>query len=321
MNKQLLGLGKVRILVSSLVVVAVWMAVSGVASAASAQSPCQKQLPAHQKDCTRVLAIVHRGGKSADSITNEDTLKNFKLTYRAYNDIAEADLWPLQENGVKASSNVLAYNHDDTVKRTIDPATLVTAGIVNANQTIITITPEQWAKLRTNGGAKVSTFQQVTEWACSRPRQFRMLNEVKYEFKDPAAIVQQIKNAGCNGQIWFYQKPNASTNCSVKGIDGLRAAAQAAGVKIKFGIKTDGTGCVLSADQLAGYDFVAAAHTLLTKQWISDVHAKGVPIIDLTSTDKTGWKQDIRRGIGSMKGDGIITNGQNKLSKWLGNQQ
>lgn len=288
--------------------------------AATGASPCVQAVPEYADRCYTVLSYVHRGGETATSATTiENTLTAFQQSYVARNDGVEADLWPLQENGVKASSNVLAYNHDRTVGRTIDAASLTSAGVANKNAQVITITPTQWNGLRTKGGAAVSTFQPVTQWACSQSTEFRTLNEIKYAFKDPSMVMQQIKTANCAHQIWFYQAPNAAQGCSLKGLDALSAASTKSGVVAGFGIKYLPQ-CPMTPAQMRQHGtFVTADWQLLTPEWVAQLHAAGLNVMPNGSGGSDQWATLIRNGVGASWGDALITLDQHDLATWLGN--
>lgn len=275
------------VLLASLALVVALASGAPLVVTATEEQPVFKKI---SKQCRQFSVGGHRGMHYPDDITNENTLEAFKQAKNAGATVLEIDSW-------NTSDGVPVVVHDPTWERTIDPTTMD-----GVPEQVKDTSFSQVKQLRTNGGEKVPTLQQVIKWA-GKNRTVTLMVELKWGFTNPKEVAGWVTQH--KAKAWFYQSPHQTWH-TLTGVEALQKYGMRTGVKMQ-------DYHWLSPEQLkeGGYKFVAITAKDMTKKMVKDHRALGIKVYPKNTSTKAVWRAMVSFGV-----DGIIATDPGKLAIW-----
>lgn len=257
-------------------------------------------LPAQQ---VSVGVHAHRGGAG---LAPENTLAAFRNALGMGVDVLEMDLH------VTADGEVVVI-HDPTLERT-------TAGYGYVRTTTLAdlqrLDAGSWFSTKF-AGERVPTLRAVLDLVRgSGNNRVRFNTETKYEPSVPAPpqdfeerTLRVIREAGMTDRVIiqsFYYPSLARTKALDRSV--LTAALRTA---------TDATPDPVAVVRAAPADIYSPSVRLVSRATVDAVHRAGIPIVPWTVDDPSQMERLLEMGIGTLRGDGIITNYPDRLIQVL----
>jgi len=246
---------------------------------------------------------AHRGGAG---LAPENTLAAFRNALAMDVDVLEMDLH------VTADGEVVVI-HDPTLRRTTNGTGYVRAMTLAEIQRFDAGT---WFNVRF-AGERVPTLRAVLDLVrASNNARVRFNIETKYEPSGPPPprdfeerALRVIRDAGMTDRV-VIQSFYYPSLARVKSIDRsvVTAALRAA---------TDVPPDPVAVVKAVPADLYSPSVRLVTRATVEAVHRAGIPIVPWTVDDPAQMERLIEMGIGSLRGDGIITNYPDRLIQVL----
>ena len=246
---------------------------------------------------------AHRGGAG---LAPENTLAAFRNALTMGVDVLEMDLH------VTADGEVIVI-HDPTLERTTTGRGYVRA---TALADLQRLDAGSWFNAQF-AGERVPTLRAVLDLVRgSGNNRVRFNIETKYEPSVPAPpqdfeerALRVIREAGMTDRV-IIQSFYYPSLARVKALDRsvLTAALRAA---------TDAAPEPVAVVRAAPADIYSPSIRLVSRATVDAVHRAGIPIVPWTVDDPTQMERLIEMGIGTLRGDGIITNHPDRLIQVL----
>jgi len=258
-------------------------------------------LPQGQSLAQNVTVDVHahRGGAG---LAPENTLAAFRNALALGVDVLEMDLH------VTADGEVVVI-HDPTLERTTTGHGYVRA---TALADLQRLDAGAWFSAQC-AGERVPTLRAVLDLVRgSGNNRVRFNIETKYEPSVPAPpqdfeerALRVIREAGMTNRVIiqsFYYPSLARTKTLDRSV--ATAALRAA---------TDPIPDPVAVVRAAPADIYSPSIRLVSRATVDAVHRAGIPIVPWTVDDATQMERLLEMGIGTLRGDGIITNYPDRL--------
>ena len=246
---------------------------------------------------------AHRGGAG---LAPENTLAAFRNALAMGVDVLEMDLH------VTADGEVVVI-HDPTLERTTTGHGYVrTTALADLQR----LDAGSWFNAQF-AGERVPTLRAVFDLVrASADSRVRFNIETKYEPSVPAPpqdfeerALRVIREAGMTNRVIiqsFYYPSLARTKALDRSI--LTAALRTA---------TDPTPDPVAVVRAAPADIYSPSIRLVSRATVDAVHRAGIPIVPWTVDDPAQMERLLEMGIGTLRGDGIITNYPDRLIQVL----
>jgi glycerophosphoryl diester phosphodiesterase len=246
---------------------------------------------------------AHRGGAG---LAPENTLAAFRNALAMGVDVLEMDLH------VTADGEVVVI-HDPTLERTTTGRGYVRA---TALADLQRFDAGAWFNPQF-AGELVPTMRAVFDLVrASGNNRVRFNIETKYEPSVPAPpqdfeerVLRVIREAGMTNRVIiqsFYYPSLARTKTLDRSV--ATAALRAA---------TDPTPDPVAVVRAVPADIYSPSVRLVSRATVDAVHRAGIPIVPWTVDDSTQMERLLEMGIGTLRGDGIITNSPDRLIQVL----
>jgi glycerophosphoryl diester phosphodiesterase len=246
---------------------------------------------------------AHRGGAG---LAPENTVAAFRNALAMDADVLEMDLH------VTADGEIVVI-HDPTLRRTTNGTGYVRAATLADLQRL---DAGSWFHARF-AGERIPTLRAVFDLVrAANNTRVRFNIETKYEPSAPPPpqdfeerALRVIRDAGMTGRV-IIQSFSYPSLARVKSIERsvVTAALRAA---------TDVPPDPVTVVKAAAADLYSPSVRLVTRATVEAVHRAGIPIVPWTVDDPTQMERLIELGIGTLRGDGIITNYPDRLIQVL----
>ena len=246
---------------------------------------------------------AHRGGAG---LAPENTLAAFRNALALGVDVLEMDLH------VTADGEVVVI-HDPTLERTTTGHGYVR---VAALADLQRLDAGSWFNTQF-AGERVPTLRAVFDLVrASGNNRVRFNIETKYEPSVPAPpqdfeerALRVIREAGVSDRVIiqsFYYPSLARTKALDRSVPtaALRAA-------------TDATPDPVAVVRAAPADIYSPSVRLVSRSVVDALHKAGIPVVPWTIDDPAQMERLLEMGIGTLRGDGIITNYPDRLIQVL----
>lgn len=246
---------------------------------------------------------AHRGGAG---LAPENTLAAFRNALALGVDVLEMDLH------VSADGEIVVI-HDPTLERTTNGRGFVQATPLAELQRLDS---GAWFSARF-AGERIPTLREVLGMVrVAGDSRVRLNLETKYDTRGPAPpaefearVVQVLREAGWLGRAIIQSFHYAS----LARVKALEPTLPTAALRLPANPAPDPVAVVRAARA----DIYSPNFQVITRETIEALHQAGIPVVLWTVNDPAAMERLLDAGVGTLRGDGIITDYPDRLTQLL----